>query len=101
IKSSFMIVASTDFTHYETLGTAKENDGAAIEAILDLDAKKLFQEVNDRNISMCGYGPVAVTLMACKKLGARKAELVKYMTSGDTTGDYSQVVGYGGLVITR
>jgi len=99
LKSKFTIIASTDFTHYESQKRAEENDNAAINAILDLDAKRLFEEVNNRDISMCGYGPVAITIMACKKLGAKKAELVKYMTSGDTTRDYSEVVGYAGLII--
>jgi len=46
---------------------------------------------------MCGYAGVAANIVACKDLGAKKAEKVAYMTSGDTTGDTSQVVGYGGL----
>jgi AmmeMemoRadiSam system protein B len=92
-------VASTDFTHYESQEKAEENDKTALDAILKLDAKQLFKEIGSRGISMCGYGPVAAMLSACKELGAKKAELVKYMTSGDTTGDYGQVVGYGGVLV--
>jgi len=99
LKSGCTIVASTDFTHYESQERAVEKDNAVISAILSLDAKKLFDTVGEKDVSMCGYGPVAVTILACKKLGAKKAELVKYMTSGETTGDYTQVVGYAGLVI--
>ncbi|MFH1054897.1 MAG: AmmeMemoRadiSam system protein B [Candidatus Altiarchaeota archaeon] len=95
------IVASTDLTHYESQDAAKKNDKAALDAILALDAKRLFKEVGDRDISMCGYAPVAAMLTACKRLGATKAELVKYMTSGDTTGDYSAVVGYGGVIVRK
>ena len=48
---------------------------------------------------MCGYGPTAIMLYACRALGAKKAELAGYMTSGDVTGDYEQVVGYGGVLV--
>jgi AmmeMemoRadiSam system protein B len=99
VGSKITLVASTDFTHYEPQAVAEENDQAAINAILGLDAGKLFNEIRKRDISMCGYGPVAVTLQVCGKLGSERGELVKYMTSGDTTGDYSQVVGYGGVII--
>jgi hypothetical protein len=49
---------------------------------------------------MCGYAPIIALICACKKLGAKKGELIKYMTSGDVTGDYSAVVGYAGIAIT-
>ncbi|MBD3387964.1 MAG: AmmeMemoRadiSam system protein B [Candidatus Altiarchaeales archaeon] len=99
VDSRVVIVASTDFTHYQPQEVAEENDHAALDAILSLDAGALFKEVSSRGISMCGYAPVAVMLTACKGLGASRAELVKYLTSGDTTGDYSAVVGYGGVVV--
>lgn len=96
-----VVVASTDFTHYESQETAEKNDKKALDAILALDAKRLFQEIKERDISMCGYGPVAVTITACKKLGCSKTKLVRYMTSGDVTGDYNQVVGYGGVSVKK
>jgi AmmeMemoRadiSam system protein B len=94
-----LIVASTDMTHYESQNVAKANDQLAIDRILDLDARGLFDTVVQNNISMCGYIPTTIALEACKALGATKAELVKYATSGDVTGDYAQVVGYAGLVV--
>lgn len=100
-KERVVIVASTDLTHYESQKTAEENDKKALDAILALDAGRLFKEVRERDISMCGYGPVAVTLTACVKLGCKKARLIKYMTSGEASGDYGRVVGYGGISIGR
>ncbi len=99
LDMKFTIVASTDFTHYESQEKAMENDQAAIDAILNLDPKTLFKVVKNRSISMCGYAPVAIMLSACLNMGATSAELVKYMTSGDIVNDYSQVVGYGGLIV--
>jgi len=56
--------------------------------------------VNSHNISMCGPGPVMAMITACHELGAKKASLLRYATSGDITGDYSQVVGYASVAVT-
>jgi AmmeMemoRadiSam system protein B len=64
--------------------------------MLNLDEEELIRRVNERNITMCGYAPAAVLIAAAKALGAGSAELVKYQTSGDTTGDYSAVVAMPG-----
>jgi len=93
------IVASSDLTHYEPQEQAQKKDAAAIEAIRQLDEKKLIETVAALKISMCGYAPVAVMLAACKLLGAQRAELIVYKTSGDVSGDYSSVVGYAGIII--
>lgn len=94
-----LIIASSDMSHYETHDVANEKDREAIEAILELDEKLLLKRVEDFNISMCGYVPATVMLIACKELSAKMAELVKYQTSGDVTGDYSEVVGYAGVIV--
>ena len=102
IKSKEMktiIIASSDLTHYEPQKSAEEKDKEAIKAILELNEGKLLEKVRELNISMCGYAPVATTLIASKELEAKKAELIQYMTSGDTSGDYSAVVGYAGIII--
>jgi hypothetical protein len=64
-----------------------------------MDEEKLFNVVKDKDISMCGLGAVCVLVSACRNLGAKKAGLVKYQTSGDISGDYDSVVGYAGMVI--
>jgi AmmeMemoRadiSam system protein B/AmmeMemoRadiSam system protein A len=93
-----VIVASGDMTHYEPLEAARAKDMRAIEAMLRLDAEELLTRVHEFNISMCGYGPAAVLIFAAREMGVKKAELVKYQTSGDTSGDYSSVVGYAGII---
>ncbi len=92
-----LVVASTDMSHYVSQAMAAAKDGLAIRKILDLDPRGLYDTVRDEGISMCGYQPTAAALVAAKELGAAKAELVLYQTSGERTGDYSQVVGYAGL----
>ena len=94
-----LIVASSDMTHYEPVEYAKAQDQDAIDEILRLDPEGLYNTVRKKGITMCGYIPVAVMLSAAIKLGAKKAELIDYMTSGDTSGDYRSVVGYAGLIV--
>jgi AmmeMemoRadiSam system protein B len=94
-----LIVASTDMSHYVSQNTAEKMDARAIRKILDLDPRGLFDTVRGERITMCGYQPTAAALVAARELGASRAEIVKYQTSGDTTGDYSQVVGYAGIRI--
>ncbi len=96
-----VIIASTDFTHFEDGKTAKEQDQKALDAILQLDEELLIENVKNHGISMCGYGSTAATIVASKNLGAKHAELLKYGNSGDITGDYSNVVGYGSLKIFK
>lgn len=92
-----LIVASTDMSHYVSQQVAKEKDFLAIEKVLQLDPKGLYDTVRGEDISMCGFQPTTAALIASKELGAKKAELIKYQTSGDASGDYSQVVGYAGI----
>jgi len=99
LKSSTTIIASSDLTHYEEQASAEKKDARAIEAIINLDENKLAQAVRQFDISMCGFAPVSVLLKAAKLLGAKKGELIKYQTSGDTTKDFSSVVGYAGITI--
>ena len=94
-----LIVASSDMTHYESQKEAEEKDHYAIEAILSLDENELIKRIDEKNITMCGYGPVIIAMIASKNLGAKGRQLIKYSTSGDVSGDYDQVVGYAGIII--
>jgi len=95
-----LIVASSDMTHYEPADVAREKDLFALEALLDLDAKRLYQRVTQRHITMCGMCAVATMLATLSKRGATRAELVQYTNSGEVNGDYDQVVGYAGVLIS-
>jgi len=99
-KKKVMIIGSSDFTHYEQNEFAHKQDMALIEPILKLDVEKFYEILEEKNVSACGYGAIASTMIACKELGATKGELLKYATSGDITGDTKSVVGYGSIVFT-
>jgi len=94
-----LLVASTDMSHYVSRKRAEAMDSLAIRKVLDLDPRGLFETVRGEGISMCGYQPTAAVLVAAGRLGAAGAELVRYQTSGEATGDFSQVVGYAGVRI--
>ena len=85
--------------HYENDTVTRIKDHKAIEQILALDPRGLFDVVMREEISMCGFGPAVAMLTAAKRLGANSAELIKYATSGDVSGDHEMVVGYAGIVV--
>ena len=104
------IAASSDFTHYGVnygyfpfSDDVKENlyklDKGAVEHIKKLDAFKFLDYIGTTGATICGQIPIAVALEVSKKLGAKKAELLHYYTSGDIAGDYSSAVGYAAIVI--
>jgi AmmeMemoRadiSam system protein B len=96
-----LIIASSDLTHYEPHAVAVPKDASIIEAIVALDEKELYERCERLNCTMCGYGPVAAAIVAAKEMRAKKANLLRYATSGDTGGDFSRVVGYGAVAIRR
>lgn len=98
-EEKVLIIASSDMNHYESDAITRVKDHKAIERVLALDARGLWQVVTNEDVSMCGFGPTIVMLTAAKLLGATSATLVKYATSGDVSGDYESVVGYAGIVV--
>jgi AmmeMemoRadiSam system protein B len=95
-----LLVASTDLSHYVSQEMAERKDRMAIEAMLAMDPARLHTTVLRERISMCGFHPTTTMLIAATMLGARKAELVRYATSGNVTKDYTSVVGYVGMIVS-
>jgi MEMO1 family protein len=98
-QAKVLIIASSDMNHYESDTITRIKDHKAIERVLAMDARGLWEVVLNEDISMCGFGPTVVMLTAAKRLGATSATLVKYATSGDVSGDYESVVGYAGIIV--
>ena len=94
-----LIVASSDMNHYESDAMTRVKDQRAVEQVLALDPRRLYDVVREGKISMCGYGPAVIMLTAVKRLGAQQAELMRYATSGDVSGDKEMVVGYAGIAV--
>jgi AmmeMemoRadiSam system protein B len=92
-----LVVASSDMSHYIPAAEAREKDRRAIDRVLALDPAGLYDVVRKEHISMCGFVPATVMLVAAREMGATKAELVRYGHSGEVTGDDAQVVGYAAM----
>jgi len=97
LKREVVFIASSDFTHYESAESARKKDETAIERIKQLGYRGFIAAV-ERGISICGFGPIAAALIYAGLRGAKKAEVLKYGNSGDRSGDYAAVVGYGSIV---
>ena len=99
--SDYLVIASTDFSHYVSASRASELDNVAIKHILNIDPDGLLSSVYKLNISMCGYGPVSTLLYLARKFGGYGAKLLKYGHSGEVVGDDSSVVAYASLVVEK
>jgi len=96
-----VIIASTDMTHYEPHEQASRKDKLALSAVEKMNEEEFYSIIESYRVSACGYGPVAALIVASRLLGAKKAEILCYKTSGDVVGDYSSVVGYASACFTR
>ena len=96
----FFVIASSDFTHYESAEEAKVKDSLAIETIKKLDYKAFLETVESRHISICGYGPIATMLVYAKLKGVSFIEILRYGNSGEVSGDALKVVAYASIVLT-
>lgn len=98
-KEPVLVIASSDMNHYESDSVTRSKDSRAIERMLAMDPRGLHEVVTKEDISMCGYGAATSMLTAAKGLGAKSAELIKYATSADVSGDQRMVVGYAGIAV--
>jgi AmmeMemoRadiSam system protein B len=97
-KEQVLLLATSDLNHYEDDATTRLKDAKAIEKLLALDARGLFDVCREEKISMCGLGPAVATITALRAMGVTNGELVRYATSADASGDTSSVVGYAAIV---
>ena len=98
LNKSYCVIASTDLSHFNNQEKANKVDGFVLEDIEEMNEFKLFEEVIQYNITMCGYGPVITTILLSKRCNKSTSEILAYGTSGDVTGDLSSVVGYASSI---
>ncbi len=96
-----LLVASTDLSHFHNYDTAVRLDEIVLERVGAYDPEGLAQDLKKGKCEACGGGPVIAVMLAAKELGANKAKVLKYMNSGDVTGDHYQVVGYMAAALYR
>jgi MEMO1 family protein len=96
-----LLVASTDLSHFYSQTVANLLDGEMLRQVEAFDPDGVIQVENEGKGFACGRGALAAVLWAAKELGADRAQVLRHATSGDVTGDYDRVVGYGAAVFTR
>lgn len=93
-EMDILVIASSDFTHFESAQSAKMKDNQAMEFLEYLDPEGFMRFVQEHRVSICGSGPIAVALLYSKHKGATNFKMLKYTNSGDVTGDHKSVVAY-------
>ncbi len=99
-EMDILVLASSDFTHFESAESARKKDNQAMEYLEFLDAEGFLSFVRQHRVSICGAGPIAAAVVFAKERGATQFKLLKYTTSGDITKDDSSVVAYVAATIT-
>jgi MEMO1 family protein len=100
LKEDVLLITTSDLNHYEDEATTEIKDRQAIEQLLALNARGLYDTCRNGDISMCGLGPAVAMITALNLLGAKRSELVKHATSADVSGDREAVVGYAGMLFS-
>jgi len=95
-----LLVASTDMSHFHPEQKARKLDKAFETALSKFDTSSIINVVSSGKGEACGYGPVAAVVEAMKRIGGQSVNIISYDTSGATTGDFSEVVGYLSAVVT-
>lgn len=96
-----LLVASTDLSHFFAQDTANQLDAEMLRQFEAFSPEGVFEAERTGKGFACGHAAVAAVLWACRELGADTVQVLRHATSGDVTGDYASVVGYGAAVITR
>ena len=96
-----LLVASTDLSHFYDQETATRLDHEMLRRFESFDPESIFDAERMGKAFACGHAAVAAVLWAARQLGADKVQVLNHATSGDVTGDFSQVVGYGAAVVLR
>lgn len=98
---SALLVASTDLSHFNPLSIANDLDEEMLHAIQSFDPEAVIRAEEEGRGFACGRGALAAVLWAAKDLGADEVKILKHATSGEVSGDNSQVVGYGAAVVLK
>jgi AmmeMemoRadiSam system protein B len=100
-KNDYLIVASSDLSHFYSSTEAKVKDDVMINGINNFDVDGMLKNLESKKVEACGAGPIVAMMMATKKLGAGSSKVLHYSNSGDVTGDNSEVVGYLSAIVWK
>lgn len=100
-EEDFLLIASTDLSHFYPLDYAEALDAEMLRRVRDFDPQAVLNAEAEGSGSACGAGAVAAMLWTARLAGADKAAILNYSTSADSTGDRSSVVGYGAAAVFK
>jgi len=100
-EDNAVLVASTDLSHFYSQDMANSLDAEVLRRVADFDPDGVLEAEATGKGFACGHGALAAVLWAARELGATTVKVLHHATSGDVTGDYAQVVGYGAAAILR
>ena len=100
-SEGILVVASSDFTHYQPEEVASRIDHRAIGRILELDIEGFYDMLVNERLTICGGSAITALMAMGRKIGWQDVSLVSYSTSGDITGDRNAVVGYAAISFGR
>ncbi len=95
---SAVLVASTDLSHFFPQSVANQLDAEVLRQVAAFDPLGVLRVEDEEKGFACGCGALAAVLWAAKGLGADRTVVLHHATSGDVTGDFERVVGYGAAV---
>ncbi len=93
-----IIIASSDFNHYESSDIAHAKDSELISYLLKMDYINFNNSIFKLSDTICGFGPITTALLFAKNKGVEKAKLLNYSDSGHETKDFTNVVAYASIV---
>ncbi len=96
-----LLVASTDLSHYYPQSVAEMLDRELLRRVAAFDPLAVLRAEREGKGYACGKAALAAVMWAAQGLGATRVQVLRYATSGDVTGDYDAVVGYGAAVMLR
>ncbi len=96
-----LLVGSSDLSHFYPDAVARRLDAEVLARLEAFDPAGVMAAEEEGVGFACGRGAMAAVLWAARDLGADRVRVLHHATSGDVTGDFSSVVGYGAAVIYR
>jgi AmmeMemoRadiSam system protein B len=98
---NFILVASTDLSHFYNQQTALVYDRSMLDQIESFNPEGAFDLERAGRGFACGLGAFTAVMWAARELGADRVQVLRHATSANVTGDYSSVVGYGAAAILK
>ncbi len=105
----FLLIASTDLTHFPNYNDAREADTKTLDLIASLDTNALRRHDEETmaagipglQCTLCALTATSTVMKLSRHFGAKSGTVLKYANSGDmNAGDHNRVVGYGAVVFT-